>query len=173
MKICPHELMSAIYCIAWSYLSLQQAKTCNSHKYRVNEQGYFAVCTCRLNLHIDISITFVPSLLFIVTNTILIWNVRWSNQSARVNIVALLYSSVAVNSCFEVGESWKVLIIRSCERRTYFKSPPFTASNYKNLPAFSNLENKSLQQHWNTVMLQYLCVPNFASTCSIANKRLQ
>jgi len=32
-KICPCELMSAVYCIAWSFFSLQQAKTCKSRKY--------------------------------------------------------------------------------------------------------------------------------------------
>ena len=39
MKICPHKLMSTIYCacIAWSFFLLQQAKTCNSQKYRVTE----------------------------------------------------------------------------------------------------------------------------------------
>ena len=37
MKICPHKLMSTIYCIAWSFFLLQQAKTCNSQEYRVTE----------------------------------------------------------------------------------------------------------------------------------------
>jgi len=30
---------SAIYCIAWAFLSFQQAKTSNSDKYRVTEQS--------------------------------------------------------------------------------------------------------------------------------------
>ena len=29
-RICSCELMGIIYCIAWSFFSLQQAKTCNS-----------------------------------------------------------------------------------------------------------------------------------------------
>ena len=41
MKICAHKLISAIYCIAWSFFSLRQAKTCNFQKYRVTEG---AVC---------------------------------------------------------------------------------------------------------------------------------
>ena len=49
----------------------------------------------------------------------------YSQSLAHTNIVALLYSSVAVNSCFEVGESWKVLIIRSCEGRTFEVSSPY------------------------------------------------
>ena len=32
-KFCPSKLMSAIYCIAWSFFLLQQTKTCNSQKY--------------------------------------------------------------------------------------------------------------------------------------------
>jgi len=38
MKLCAHELTGAIYCIVWSFFSLQQAKTCNSQKYSVTEQ---------------------------------------------------------------------------------------------------------------------------------------
>ena len=40
-KICAPKLTSAIYCLAWTFFPLQQAKTCNSQKYRVTEQ---AVC---------------------------------------------------------------------------------------------------------------------------------
>ena len=39
---CVYELTSAIYCIAWSFFSLQQAKTYNSQKYQVTE---WKVCT--------------------------------------------------------------------------------------------------------------------------------
>ena len=42
MKICAHELTSAIYCIAWSFFSLQQAKSYNFQKYRVTK---WTVCT--------------------------------------------------------------------------------------------------------------------------------
>ena len=41
-KICPRELMSIIYCIAWSSFSLQRAKTSNSQTHRVTER---TVCT--------------------------------------------------------------------------------------------------------------------------------
>jgi len=58
-KICAHELTSAIYCIAWTFFSLQQAKTCNSHKYiRSNWMG--GLHKWCLNLPIDISVMFVP-----------------------------------------------------------------------------------------------------------------
>ena len=40
-KICAPELTSAIYCIVWTFFSLQQAKTCNPQKYRLTE---WAVC---------------------------------------------------------------------------------------------------------------------------------
>ena len=39
-NLCP-ELTSAIYCIVWTFFSLQQAKTCNPQKYRLTE---WAVC---------------------------------------------------------------------------------------------------------------------------------
>jgi len=41
-KICPCELASVIYCIAWSSFSFQQAKTSNSQIHRVTE---WTVCT--------------------------------------------------------------------------------------------------------------------------------
>jgi len=41
-KTCACELINAIYCIVWSFFSVQQAKTCNFQKDRVTEQ---AVCT--------------------------------------------------------------------------------------------------------------------------------
>jgi len=44
-KFCPSKLMSAIYCIAWSFFLLQQTKTCNSQKYNeLSRAIYFAVC---------------------------------------------------------------------------------------------------------------------------------
>ena len=76
-NICAHKLMSAIYYIAWSFFSLQLAKTCNSQKYRLTEK---AVCAWVMSKHSYwyISVTFVlshhvrkgirlsPSLLFVV-----------------------------------------------------------------------------------------------------------
>jgi len=41
-KICPRELASVIYCIAWSSFSLQRAKTSNSQIHRVTQ---WTVCT--------------------------------------------------------------------------------------------------------------------------------
>jgi len=75
-KICPRELASVIYCIAWSSFSLQRAKTSNFQIHRITERMVYTWMTS--NLPIDIFVTFVllhhmqkgtklsPSSLFIV-----------------------------------------------------------------------------------------------------------
>ena len=49
MKTCARELINAIYCIARSSLSVQQAQTCNFQKYRVTEQAVCTWVTSKLN----------------------------------------------------------------------------------------------------------------------------